>query len=46
VLAAPDGYDPAPAIVRWVEDPAGDTVARYWRNKAATVLDAHEGGAS
>jgi len=40
VLDAAEGYDPAPAIVWWVEDPAGDTVARYWRNKAATVLEA------
>ena len=40
VLGAPDGYDPAPAIVRWVEDPAGDTVARWWREKAGTVLEA------
>lgn len=40
VVGAAHGYDPAPAVVRWVDDPAGDTVARYWRDRAATVLEA------
>lgn len=33
-------YDPAPALIRWDVDPAGDTVSWFWRERYDSNLEA------